>query len=71
MKPKRKRVQSTVRVNAYVVIARAVEEGVAAGYRRAHKYTETPTEETIRNDIEDRVMGCLLDVLDFGGDINR
>lgn len=65
MKPK-----SALRFNAYALIARAVEEGVAYGYRRAYKYTEAPTEEVFREALENAVLGALADVLEFdhGGD---
>lgn len=64
-KPKPVAVRGTVRVNAYVVIARAVEEGVACGWRRAHKHTDSPGEEAILEHIEREVMGALCEALNF------
>lgn len=54
----------TVRVNTYAVISRAVEEGVAAGWRRAHKHGK-PTEAQAIDAIVTTVMGDLCDVLVF------
>ena len=56
---------ASVRVRAYSVVARAVEEGVAAGWSRAHKHTDSPEPETIRQEIDTAVMNALCDVLDF------
>lgn len=60
-------VRGTVRLKAYEVIARAVEDGVATGYRRAHKHDAAPSEETIKTRIEDAVLAELCDVLEFDG----
>lgn len=45
-----------MRVKAYDVLERAVVDGVAYGYRRAHKYSAKPDEETIKEAIERAVM---------------
>lgn len=58
-------VQAAVRLDAYGIIQRAVEEGVARGYRRAFKYTDAPGEEGIRASIEREVMDALCEVLRF------
>jgi len=62
--PKAK-INATIKVNVYEIVARAVEEGVAQGYRRAHKYTTKPTEEGLCQDIAQAVTGALCDVLRF------
>lgn len=54
-------------LRAYPIVARAVEEGVAYGYRRAHKYTDSPSEEGLCEAIVSAVMGELCGVLDFEG----
>lgn len=55
-----------VRFNAYEIISRAVEEGVAYGYRRAHKHTDKPTEAQMTTEIENAVMNSLSEVLIYG-----
>lgn len=55
----------TVKVNLYKIISEAVESGVAYGYRRAHKYTDTPGEDLICQQIEDAVLNELCEVLVF------
>jgi hypothetical protein len=57
--------KDSVRINAYVVIQRAVEEGIAYGYMRAHKHTDSPSEDIIKTDIENAVMNEICDVLIF------
>lgn len=61
-------VKATVRVNAYRVIAEAVEHGVAYGYMRAHKHDDDPEEGHIRMEIERSVMFELCEVLRFDDD---
>lgn len=58
-------VRSAIRVNVYEVVSRAVEEGIAYGYRRAHKHEESPGEEHVKAEIEQAVMSALSDVLLF------
>lgn len=62
--PKTK-VSVRVRIDAYEVIARAVEEGVAYGYQRAHKYVAKPDEYQLRETIEQAVLSSLCEVLKF------
>lgn len=45
-----------MRLKTYQLIERIVEEGTAAGYNRAHKHTDKPIEETIKNCIEQYIM---------------
>src|SRR3990167_3294767 len=52
------KIVANVRLNAYEVIARAVEEGVAYGYKRAHKHTDTPDEIQMRDALEHAIMGA-------------
>lgn len=65
--------RTAVRIRAYDVIWRAVEEGVAYGYKRAHKHTDAPGEESIREHIERAVMASLEEVLAFDdeGEVGR
>ena len=60
------RVGATVKVNAYAVIDRAVEEGVHCGYMRSHKHTDTPSAAAIEDEIGRAVMNALCEVLAFG-----
>jgi hypothetical protein len=47
------------------VLELAVEQGVARGYRRAHKHVENPTEEAIMSSIEECVMSAIYDWFEF------
>ena len=44
-------VRGGMKVRAYPVLHRAVEEGVAFGWRRAHKHTDKPDADTIEEQI--------------------
>lgn len=52
-------------VKVYQVIQRAVEEGIAHGYRRAFKHTDSPSEDLVKESIEVEVMNALDEVLVF------
>jgi hypothetical protein len=54
-----------MKVKTYIVLERAIEEGIGYGYRRAFKHTETPSEETIKNEILNAVMNSISEVIDF------
>ena len=54
-----------LKVNVYEVVARAVEEGIKMGYRRAHKYNSHPDEDTILDYIHGETMNSLCEVIDF------
>lgn len=49
----------SIRLKVYDLFEQAVESGVAYGYNRAHKHTERPSEETIKNEIIRSVMSSL------------
>lgn len=48
-----------VKLKLYPILSRAVDEGIAAGWRRAHKHTDTPGEGTISQEIYNHVMNGL------------
>jgi hypothetical protein len=55
-------------VRAYPILRRAVEEGVAYGYRRAHKHTDAPAVHAIEEHIVSAVMNEVCDYFDFSDD---
>jgi hypothetical protein len=64
-KKARRKVTGGMRVRAYGVLARAVEEGVACGWRRAHKHTDAPGEEAIQEQIAQGVLNEICEVFAF------
>jgi hypothetical protein len=54
-----------LKMNAWKIVTIAVEQGVAYGYRRAHKHTDKPTEEHLVQEIEDAVMSAISDVVNW------
>lgn len=56
-------VNAKVNINAYEVISRSVEDGVSYGIMRAHKHTDKPSEDHIKEEITNAVMNSLSDVL--------
>ncbi len=54
-----------MKVKMYPLIERLVEEGIDAGYLRAHKHTDTPIEETIKHCIEQYILQGFDEVFEF------
>jgi hypothetical protein len=52
--------------NAYRVMSEAVKWGVEAGYRRAHKYTDSPEDDQIQQCLVDAIMLNLSEQFSFG-----
>jgi hypothetical protein len=59
------KVNNAVKLKSYSIISQAVEDGVAYGYRRAHKHTDTPGEEGIKQAIYEAVTSQLCGIIDF------
>lgn len=59
---------TSVRVDAYAVVARAVEEGASYGVRRAFKHTDKPEQNYIAQEVESAIMNALCEVLKFSED---
>ena len=57
-----------MRIKIYQLIERIVEEGTQAGYNRAHKHTDTPTEETIKQCIHQYIMYGFDEYFEFGNE---
>lgn len=62
---RKKTLKGVVRIDAYAVVLRAVEEGVQRGWERGHKYGDSPTREVLTTAIEDAVLLALGEVLSF------
>jgi len=54
-----------MRVKTHEVLARAVEEGIAYGYTRAHKHTDTPAEDYLKTELYQAVMNSICEMFDF------
>lgn len=54
-----------MRVRSYEVFRRAIEEGVAYGWRRAHKHTDKPAEGTIKDEIVEGILNEVCEYFDF------
>ena len=54
-----------MKANMYVIVARAIEEGVAWGLNRAFKHTDTPTRDILEHELDTAIMNELCSVLVF------
>jgi hypothetical protein len=57
-----------MKLRAYPVLRRAVEDGVAYGWRRAHKHSDAPGAETIDEQIVTAVLNEICQYFDFDDD---
>lgn len=55
----------TMKIRTYEVVSRAIEEGIAYGWMRAHKHTDKPGEETIKAEIENAILNSLSEVVNW------
>jgi hypothetical protein len=69
MKRTKRSVTGGMRVRAYDVLRRAIEEGVEYGWRRAHKHTDTPDEETIKDQIVTGILNEVCEIFDFDDEV--
>ena len=53
------------RARVYDLVCEAVENGVAYGWTRAHKHTDKPTAEAVKDNIEREVLNALCETFDF------
>ncbi len=68
MKRTKRTVTGDLRVRAYDVLRRAIEEGVEYGWRRAHKHTDAPDEETIKDQVVTGILNEVCEYFDFDGE---
>jgi len=61
-------VTGEMRVRSYEVLYRAVEEGLGYGWHRAHKHTESPDEDAIKQQMLDGVMNSVCEYFSFSDD---
>jgi hypothetical protein len=49
--------------NAYVLIGRAIDEGISYGLRRAYKHVDNPSEEAIQEALHRAIMDSLSEII--------
>ena len=58
-----------MKVRAYDVLRRAIEEGVEYGWRRAHKHTDSPDAETIKDQVVTGILNEVCEYFDFDDEV--
>ena len=69
MKRTRPKIAGGMRVRAYDVLRRAIEEGIEYGWRRAHKHTDTPDDEAIKEQILTGILNEVSEYFDFDDEV--
>lgn len=54
-----------MKAREYNLIAKCVEDGIMLGWNRAHKHTDNPDPDTIRDAIEVAVLNEMCEWFDF------
>ncbi|HOO82584.1 MAG TPA: hypothetical protein PK513_08780 [Alphaproteobacteria bacterium] len=54
-----------VKFRVHNILERAIEDGIELGMNRAHKHTDTPDHDLIKQKIEDAIMEQLWEVIDM------
>ena len=54
-----------MKAKEYAVLEMAIDEAVSYGYNRAHKHTDTPSEDAIVSAIQIAVMNSICEWFDF------
>lgn len=60
------RVKNTIKLNIYNILADKIEDGINWGWAHAHKHSDTPSEQTIKDYIHNDIMNSLSEVIDYG-----
>lgn len=63
------KVAKYINFRAYHIIGNAVDRGIDAGWKHAHKHADHPKADTIASAIYDDIMLALDEVLDFDSGI--
>ena len=59
------KIKNTIQLNSYVIISESVERGINFGYKHAHKHTNTPDEDSLKEHIYNDVMHELTEIIDW------
>lgn len=54
---------------AYELFLRCLDDGVDWGFKRAFKYTDSPDEHTIKENIKDEIMNQLYEWFSFENEV--
>lgn len=57
--------QKAMRAKLRTILERAISDGITYGYHRAHKHTDTPSEELMISQIENGIWLEIDEVIDF------
>lgn len=59
----KRKVKAELKFRTYTLVERAVEEGINGGWMKAHKHTNTPRAEDVKERIREYVMLALDEIL--------
>jgi hypothetical protein len=65
---KKRPITGGMRVRAYPVLERAIEEGFQYGWHRAHKHVENPSSAAIEEAVTQAILSAICEVFDFDED---
>ena len=58
-----------MKIKTYVVLTECIENGIEAGWKRAHKHDDNPSAEVIKRCIDDAISVQLGEYFDFSDEL--
>lgn len=68
MAKKSKLPTNALRVRVYDLVCETVESGISYGYQHAHKHTDKPDEDAIKEEIYNAIMNNFCEKFNFDND---
>jgi hypothetical protein len=62
---RKQRITGGITIKPYPFFCDLIEGGINRGWNRAHKHTDKPTEEQVKDAIYEAVMGDICEACDF------
>ena len=59
------KINNTIKLNTYNILSEAITQGINFGWLHAHKHSDTPSEDTIKDYIYNDIMNSLSEVIDY------
>ncbi len=56
---------TSIKFKTYNLIEKAIEEGIEYGWRKSHKYEDTPPDEHLKQQLLQAIMVSLDEIIDF------
>ena len=59
------KIKNTIKFNTYNILSEAITQGINWGWIHAHKHSNTPSEDTIKDYIYEDIMNSLSEIFNY------